>query len=52
MSVPTLRAIPGHDEAVRGHGGEDEHVGAEEADERVVPPLRRRDHANVELLEK
>ena len=43
--------MPGHDEAVGGHGGEDEHVGAEEAEERVVTPLRRRDHAGVEFLE-
>ena len=50
MSVVFPDAIPGHDEAVCGHGGEDEHVGAEEADERVVPPLGRRDHAGVELL--
>ena len=43
--------MPGHDEAVGGHGGEDEHVGAEEADQHVVAPLRPRDHAGVELLE-
>ena len=43
--------MPGHDEVVGGHGGEDEHVGAEEAEEGVVAPLRRRDHAGVEFLE-